>query len=54
LPRSFLTGFFGQNCGALVSHIGSWPAFVIFGVGSEVLAVILLYVLFWRRGWLRS
>ena len=54
LPLSFLTGFFGQNFGALVGHIESWQAFVIYGVGSEVQAVILLTVLFWRRGWLKT
>jgi magnesium transporter len=54
LPLSFLSGFFGQNFGALVGHIESWQAFVIFGVGSEVLAVVLLSVLFWRRGWLKT
>jgi len=54
LPLSFLTGFFGQNFGALIGHIGSWQEFLIFGIGSEVLAVVLLYLLFRRRGWLRS
>ncbi len=54
LPLSFLTGFFGQNFGALVGHIETWQAFVIYGVGSEVLAVVLLSVLFWRRGWLKT
>ncbi len=54
LPLTFLTGFFGQNFGALVGHIASWSAFLIFGIGSEVLAVALLYLLFRRRGWLKS
>jgi len=54
LPMSFLTGFFGQNFGALVGHIAGWSAFLIFGIGSEVLAVVLLYLLFRRRGWLKS
>jgi magnesium transporter len=52
LPLSFLTGFFGQNFGALVGHIASWSAFLIFGIGSQVLAVVLLYLLFRHRGWL--
>jgi magnesium transporter len=40
--------------GALVGHIGSWAAFLVLGLGSELLAVGLLYLLFRRRGWLRS
>jgi magnesium transporter len=54
LPLTFLTGFFGQNFGALVGHIETWQEFVIYGVGSEVVALTLLVVLFWRRGWLGS
>ena len=54
LPLTFLTGFFGQNFGALVGHIETWQEFVIYGVGTEVVALILLFVLFWRRGWLGS
>ena len=53
LPLSFLTGFFGQNFSALTSSIGGWPAFLGLGIGTEVVAVALLYLLFWRRGWLR-
>jgi magnesium transporter len=52
LPLSFLTGFFGQNLGWLVSHIGSLAAFLIFGIGTELLAVIILLMLFKRRGWM--
>jgi uncharacterized membrane protein YraQ (UPF0718 family) len=36
----------------LVSHIGSLAAFLIFGIGTELLAVIILLVLFKRRGWM--
>jgi len=52
LPLSFLTGFFGQNLGWLVNREGSLTAFLIFGVGIEVLAVIALFVMFRRRGWM--
>jgi len=52
LPLSFLTGFFGQNLGWLISRIGSLAAFLIFGIGTELLAVICLLVLFRRRGWM--
>jgi magnesium transporter len=52
LPLSFLTGFFGQNLGWLVNRIGSLGAFLGFGIGTELVAVIGLLILFWRRGWM--
>jgi magnesium transporter len=51
LPLSWLTGFFGQNFGWLVGHIGSWETFVGIGVGTELLAFGILLALFKRRGW---
>jgi magnesium transporter len=52
LPLSFLTGFFGQNLGWLVNREGSLTAFLVFGIGTEALAVIALFVMFRRRGWM--
>ena len=52
LPLSFLTGFSGQNLGWLVNREGSLGAFLIFGLGTEVTAVVLLLFMFRRRGWL--
>jgi magnesium transporter len=53
LPLSFLTGFFGQNFGYLVNHvIGPTWTFWVLGIGTELIAVLLLFMLFKRRGWL--
>jgi len=51
LPLSWLTGFFGQNFGWLVGRIGRWETFVGVGVGTEVVALIILLAFFKRRGW---
>jgi magnesium transporter len=52
LPLSFLTGFFGQNFSWLVGRMNGVAAFVLLGLGTEVLAVAGLYLLARRRGWL--
>ncbi len=52
LPLAWLTGFYGQNFGWMVNHIGNWETFVGFGIGTEVLVILGMLYLFRRRGWL--
>jgi magnesium transporter len=51
LPLAWITGFFGQNFGWLVRHIGSWETFLVLGVGTELVGLFALLVYFKRRGW---
>ncbi len=51
LPLTFITGFFGQNFGWMVGHIGGVPAFFVLGIGSEIVIVGVLLAFFKRRGW---
>jgi magnesium transporter len=51
LPLTFITGFFGQNFGWMVGHIGSPGIFFGLGIGLDVLTVAALFTLFKKRGW---
>jgi len=55
LPLGFLTGFFGQNFAWPIAHLqGGFGDFLFLGIGSEVVAIAILFALFKRRGWLGS
>jgi magnesium transporter len=52
LPLTFVTGFFGQNFGALVRHINTGAAFWGYGVGSMVVSALALLWFFRRQGFI--
>jgi magnesium transporter len=53
MPLGYLTGFFGQNFSWLTGHLQeNLPLFIFLGLGSELVAIVLLMILFKRRGWL--
>ena len=52
LPLSFLVGFFGQNFGWMVRNISSETDFLVFGVGSAALSLVILLVWFRRSSFI--
>jgi magnesium transporter len=51
MPLTFITGFFGQNFAFMVAHIQTPATFYVFGIGTQVLALILLVIFFKVRRW---
>ena len=51
LPLTYLTGFFGQNFGFMVNHIGSPQTFWFVGVGSQAVGLAILLAYFRAKRW---
>lgn len=48
LPLSFITGYFGQNFGYMVSGVRSDSAFIVYGIVLQVLTLVLIVFLLAR------
>jgi magnesium transporter len=51
LPLTFVAGFFGQNFEWMVDHTSSGVAFLVFGIGIQLLTIAALVAYFKRQGW---
>jgi magnesium transporter len=51
MPLTFITGFFGQNFAFMVANIQTPASFFLFGIGFQLLALVLLLIFFKVRRW---
>lgn len=51
LPLRFITGFFGQNFSWLVNNLNGIGTFAVWGIGSEIVAVLALVAYFRFKRW---
>lgn len=52
MPLTWIVGFFGMNFEALVRGVVGWPMFLALGIVTQVVAVIVMLVIFRRRSWM--
>ncbi len=52
MPLTWIVGFFGMNFAAMVRGVAGWPMFLLFGIATQIVAVVIMLILFRRRGWM--
>jgi magnesium transporter len=52
MPLTWIVGFFGMNFAAMVRGVAGWPMFLVFGIATQIVAVVFMLVIFRRRGWM--
>ena len=52
MPLTWITGFFGMNFGRLIVNITGWPAFLLWGLATQAVAVVVMLVVFRREKWI--